>query len=76
MNIYLFFDKRPPVFAEFQYYHFPICFWKNLMKDKKMMVTNMPMKRPSTEGLTNHSRGSILPSSDLSIKINRLKLKI
>ena len=64
------FNKRPLVFAEFQYYYFKICFWKNLMKDKKMMVTNMPMKRPSTEGLKNHSRGSILPSSDFSINKN------
>ncbi|OWR14443.1 hypothetical protein CDW55_09035 [Chryseobacterium sp. VAUSW3] len=65
------FDKRPPVFVEFQYYHFKICFLKNLMKDKEMMVTNIAMKRPSAETVTKHSIGSILPSSDFSIKINR-----
>ncbi len=35
------FNKRTSVFVEFQYYHFKICFWKNLINDKEMMVTNI-----------------------------------
>lgn len=33
------FNKRPLVFAESQYYYFKICFWKNLMRNREMMVT-------------------------------------
>lgn len=29
------FNKRPPVFAEFQYYHFPICFLKSLSEGQR-----------------------------------------
>lgn len=45
------FNKRPLVFAESQYYYFKICFWKNLMWNREMMVTNKPMRRPSAERL-------------------------
>lgn len=45
------FNKRPLVFAESQYYYFKICFWKNLMRNREMMVTNKPMRRPSAERL-------------------------
>ena len=45
------FHKRPPVFAESQYYYFKICFGKNLMWNKEMMVTNKPMCSPSAERL-------------------------
>ena len=45
------FHKRPLVFAESQYYYFKICFGKNLMWNKEMMVTNKPMRRQSAERL-------------------------
>ena len=45
------FNKRPLVNARFQYYYFKICFGKNLMWNKEMMVTNKPMRRQSAERL-------------------------
>ena len=65
------FHKRPTVFVEFPYFHLKNCFSKKLMKYELMMVTNIPMKRPSAERITKHSIGSILTSSNFSINNNR-----